>query len=350
MRYIIIILVSIYYSIQAQEVASTKTKDIGYEKAYYGLTGMLMNEYEYSLKNAVYMVENAFLGNLDLIEFYRDVKELAYLVNEYAYANADNFAYNHSDRNTMLFRASLFSVFTDTIPIQINDSLEVYHLPFTYDFKDFTGDKDWTKMFVSKLLKEKNGNCHSLPLLYKILAEESGISASLALAPNHIYIKHRSVQGGMYNTELTSAAFPLDAWLMASGYIHLDAIRSGIYMDTLNDTQTISLCLVDLAKGYEKKYGHIDDEFIELCLDKALEYYPNYINALLFKAEVIKRKLDNNMSGELFQEYENLVIKIYKLGYRKMPEKMYLNWLLDLKENKAMYSNEKIVKLQTQSK
>lgn len=353
MRYIIIILINLSFSAEAQEIALTKTNDLGFEKAYFALTGILSNEYEYSLMKAVYMVENAYLGNLSYKEFSDEIKELSHLVNEYAYANADNFAYNYSDRNTMLFRASLFNVFTDTITIKFADTVEVQHLPFTYDFEDFTGNKDWTKMFVSKLLQEGSGNCHSLPLLYKILAEESGISASLALAPNHIYIKHRSVQNGMYNTELTSAAFPLDAWLMASGYIHLDAIKSGIYMDTLTDVQTISLCLVDLAKGYEKKYGHLDDDFIESCLDKALEYYPNYINALLFKAEIIKRELDmlpENLSGELFQEYENLIVKIYKLGYRKMPDRMYINWLLDLKENKATYSNKKIIKLQTQSK
>jgi len=63
--------------------------------------------------------------------------------------------------------------------------------PYVYDFDDFMGDKDWTKQFVTKLMRTHTGNCHSLPYLYKILCEEIGAKASLVLGPNHVYIKHR---------------------------------------------------------------------------------------------------------------------------------------------------------------
>ena len=84
-------------------------------------------------------------------------------------------------------------------------------MPYSYDFDDPFGHKDWDNMFVSKLLNTGKGNCHSLPYLYKIIAEELGISAHLALAPNHIYIKHKNEKDGWYNTELTSGIFPIDA-------------------------------------------------------------------------------------------------------------------------------------------
>gem|GEM_PF-4659315 len=45
------------------------------------------------------------------------------------------------------------------------------------------------------------------------------LPAYLAMAPNHTYIKLRSDKNGWYNTELTSASFPIDSWLMVSGYI-----------------------------------------------------------------------------------------------------------------------------------
>jgi hypothetical protein len=51
------------------------------------------------------------------------------------------------------------------------------------------GDKDWSKMFVTTLIRTHNGNCHSLPYLYKILCEEIDSKASLSLEPNHVYIK-----------------------------------------------------------------------------------------------------------------------------------------------------------------
>lgn len=61
---------------------------------------------------------------------------------------------------------------------------------------------------MSKLLDTQKGNCNSMPYLYKILAEELGVDANLALAPNHVYIKHNIKSLGWYNTELTSGIFP----------------------------------------------------------------------------------------------------------------------------------------------
>jgi hypothetical protein len=49
--------------------------------------------------------------------------------------------------------------------------------------------------------------------------------------------------------------FPIDAWLMASGFIHLSSIQNAIYMDTLSTKQSIAACMVDLAQGYEKAVG-----------------------------------------------------------------------------------------------
>ena len=66
--------------------------------------------------------------------------------------------------------------------------------------------------------------------------DELGEKCWLALAPNHMYIKAKTQHIGWYNIELTTGDFPTDAWLMASGYIHLDAVRNGIYTDTLSLT------------------------------------------------------------------------------------------------------------------
>ncbi|MDI9320628.1 MAG: hypothetical protein QM530_09170 [Phycisphaerales bacterium] len=78
--------------------------------------------------------------------------------------------------------------------------------PCTDDFNDFMGDKVWTKMFVTKLMKTKSGNCHSLPTYDRLLCEEIGGNASLALAPNHLYIKHLDEKGQWTNVELTIGA------------------------------------------------------------------------------------------------------------------------------------------------
>ena len=236
----------------------------------------------------------------------------------------------------------------DTLPVIQPGGEMLYHLPFKYDFDDITGESDWTKMFVTKLLSTHKGNCHSLPYLYKIITEELGEEAYLAFAPNHIYIKQRCKSMGWYNTELTSGMFPVDSWLMASGYIHLKSIQNGVYMDALNDKQSIAVCLVDLAQGYQKKFGKDDGAFVLKACEKALEYYPNYINAMLLQVETkfhmwemnVEDNNENKAKG--LAEIQAIYNRIHELGYRKMPEEMYLDWLVSLKNEGEKYNNKKI--------
>ncbi|MDR1198026.1 MAG: hypothetical protein LBK94_03285, partial [Prevotellaceae bacterium] len=120
----------------------------------------------------------------------------------------------------------------------------------------------------------------------------------LAFAPNHIYIKIYSQETGWYNTELTSATFPVDAWIMASGYVTLDAIRNGLYMDTLSDMQAVANCLVDLAQGYQRRYGKENPEFVVKCCNTALQYHPANVNAMLTKAEAQKYYIRSLMKSK----------------------------------------------------
>jgi hypothetical protein len=190
-------------------------------------------------------------------------------------------------------------------------------------------------MFVSKLMETNIGNCHSLPYLYKIIMDELGYESHLALAPNHIYIKANNKKVGWYNIELTCGDFPTDAWYAASGYIHTDAIRNGIYMRALSDKEAVAMTLVDLAQGYQAKFGIEDGSFILKCCNTALEHFPNYINAMLLKAEILtelykQSEGETNKKQELFSQMTELYTNIHKLGYRKMPQQMYANWLNSL--------------------
>lgn len=203
-------------------------------------------------------------------------------------------------------------------------------------------------MFVSRMMQTRKGNCHSMPLLYKLIMDELGEKSWLSLAPNHMYIKVWNKRAGWYNIELTCADFPTDAWLTASGYIHLDAIRNGIYMDTLSVQQSVALCLTDLAQGYMHKYGTGDGHFIVQCCDTTLKYYPDYINALLLKAQIIAEQYKQNPSAVSKKCMNELYAGIHRLGYRKMPTDMYLNWLYSLNEYSNEYRIKKIVSYKKQ--
>ncbi|MBX9850479.1 MAG: hypothetical protein K2X86_01835 [Cytophagaceae bacterium] len=326
-----------------------------YWQALAEMERMLTAKESLSFKRAVFITENAFMNNeLDYRNFCGEIDKILTICEFYLKSNSlVNYTYN--DIEDVAKNGAIFRVMTDTIKAFTYNN--IIHYPFLYDFDDFMGNKDWSKMFVTKLLKTHSGNCHSLPFLYKIVADELGATTYLALAPNHIYLKHRNKQIGWYNTELTSGNFPIDAWLSASGYISLPAIRSGIYMDTLSSKQTITLCVIDLAKGYERKFG-IDSNFILACTDIALKYYPNYINALILKGETLKKIFDKAMSKNkaaypkevfhidackrTYEEMEKAYVTAVKLGYREMPEEMYLDWLSSLEQEKEKYKNKKI--------
>lgn len=210
--------------------------------------------------------------------------------------------------------------------------MEIINYPYAYNFDDFFGHLDWANMFVSKLLITHKGNCHSMPYLYKILADEQEVPCWLAHAPNHLYIKNLCQKSGWYNTELTSGSFPIDAWITASGYIPLTAIQSGIYMDTLSNRQSIALCMLDLAKGYKRKIKNYEDGFILRCCDFVLTVHPQNTQAMLFKAETLKRiygiqtKLKRPTASETYVKMLALYTKLLDMGYREMPESMYLDW------------------------
>lgn len=324
--------------------AISQNKEKLFEESYILLSSMTADESSYNFKKAVFSVENAYLdGNLDTTFIYKQINLMHVLSN--SIINSKKLDYAERDKDVVNKRASIFSILCDTLPLSIDGKIYKYE-PFGYDFNDVFGHKAPENLFVSKLVKTHKGNCHSLPYLYKILCEEIGIEANLALAPNHIYIKHRSIKDGWYNTELTSRMFPIDAWIMASGFVHVDAITNGVYMKALTNKESIALVLVDLANNYNAKFPDNDGMFILKCTETAIKNYPNFATALILRAETHYKQIEKNedkmkrnlLFKDLQKEYEH----IHQIGYRNMPEDMYFNWLVSLKEERSKYENKKL--------
>ncbi|KAA0127229.1 hypothetical protein FY557_13745 [Chryseobacterium sp. SN22] len=333
-----------------------------YNDAYQAIDNMLNDKQKYSFKDAVFSVENAyFQGKLDTVQLNNQVRFLTRFAKAIM-ANRE-LTYKQSDKDKVSRYAAVYSIMCRSLPIAVKDTV-VQYKPFHYDFKDIFGHNDITNLFVSKLLMTKEGNCNSMPYLYKILAEELGVDANLALAPSHVYIKHQIKSDGWYNTELTSGIFPQDSWLMASGYIHLDAIKNGVFMKALNNKESLALCLFDLAQAYNRNFPDNDGEFVLKTINRALEIYPNFAKALILRAEThkaqfaklmdqqnlsstnpenIKKAQQDPKAKELMQLMTKEYTHIYELGYRQMPEEMYLDWLVSLKTEREKYENKKLL-------
>ena len=345
----------------SQQTKSASREEIkaNYENAFSEIKSMLQGTMPPSFKRAVFATESAYLNNELSFQQFNDA--IQFLADRCRTIETQiDLYYSDKDKIQIQKNFAVFKLMSDTVKY-FSDSLnytETY--PFTYDFDDFWGDFNWSQMFVTKLISTGKGNCHSLPFLYKILAEEIGGKAYLSMAPNHIYIKQFAKQGGWYNTELTSYQFPIDAWIMASGYIHLSAIQNGVYMDTLSTKQSLAVCLTDLAKGYERRIPN-DFDFIFECLDLALEHYPNYPNAMILKAETMKKQFEKMMNKDkiqqvsnpearkIFDDMEKLYFQIHQIGYRMIPKEMYVSWLIDLKRHKEKYENKEINNLKAEN-
>jgi hypothetical protein len=326
--FLLLVIISFTTICQANFDSSVKR----YNDSYHLIEALLKNNSSFA--KAVYITENTFWPLLTEEEFVGYISALSKLAGiSRTFYQTKN--YHYRDSNNYLLNRSVLKVLCDSTHIK-GGSSAITLLPYTYNFQDPSGKADWTNMFVTKSLITQRGNCRSLAYLYKILADELGARCWLALAPGHIYIRNYSEKTGWYNTELTSGTFPTDAWMAASGYVSADAIRSGIYMDTLSNQQSIALCVLDLAKGYEIQTHNYYDGFILKCCELVLQYHAVNPMALLLKAETLKgvylkqQKEKDPMASATHDAMDSTYITLVKLHYREMPEKMYQEWLKGL--------------------
>ena len=316
-----------------------------YQKALEELSKMLRGELPLNLKDAIFTTENAFFENrLNYSEFNKAIKYLAETAQLKTVQDGHNWN-NPITKNVMLFRTM-----ADTLEIKVPQrETSVMSYPMQYDFEDFYGEKDWTKMFVSKLLATNKGQCHSLPLLYLILCEETDTEANLAYSPNHSYIKFKDNSGNWNNLELTNGRIVSDAWVTASGYITAEAIKNKVYMEPQTKQQVIAHSISYLAGGYMHKYGY--DNFIKQCVDTVLKYDTNNLSGWLVKANYETNRFEyvvnqvgrphpnilKNRYPKIFEMLEDrnaIYGRIDASGYRAMPKEAYEAWLKSVNEEK----------------
>ena len=300
-----------------------------YQDAFTEQLQMLKGQKLLDFKRAVFLTENAFYnGQLNYQTFCTTISNTGQKLKELI-----------KQRGLDKFKtASNWAVFT-----YMTDSLSINNYkPYTYDFDDFMGDKDFTKMFVTKLIKTKSGNCHSMPTFYKILCEEIGGRASLALAPNHLYIKHIDEKGQWTNLELTNGGFPRDQWIIKEMAISVEAIKSGIYMTPLSQKESIAMTMFDLANAYKFQNGY--DSFFLKITNTALLYFPKCVPLLMNKAnyyryvgenEKKKQKPNMELLKSNYATYRKTIDRIDNLGYKDMPTEQYEEWVKSVEKEKA---------------
>lgn len=330
-----------------------------YETAFDELKSMLEGTKEPNFERAVFISENPyndnkftyeqFRSNIDFYIFFinklieandkSDSIDFNVKVNQYGRFNLDDIRHMPDEKKALYKNSvanwAIFTYLTDT-----TNFYSVNHLPFTYASQDPFGIKNWSNSQVINLLysPEQKGNCFTLTAFYKILSDRLQSDARICTAPQHIYIQHRDKKGDYYNVELATAGHPGDGTIQTLTHTTTEAIKSGIALRSFDAKQSIGLCLVNLAKSYERKFGSKDDDFLLKCAELVLRHDPLNLNALLLKQQILDVRvtnfaLENNINdinklkasneiSETVNELENHLSLLYRLGYRQMPYDM----------------------------
>lgn len=291
-----------------------------YERAYGEIAAMLNGADSICLKRAVFLPEWAYVGDdLSYTSYCVCLDTMAIMLRNFITANR----LNHIPIGAHI---ALFEFFVR--PYAMNG-----YKPFDYEFEDCDGGVDFTNTFVTKLMRTHNGQCRSLPLLYKLLANEIEAEAYIAYAPRHTFVRHRDETGkGWINVELTSRNLPRDEFIVETLGITQEAIDKGTYMKPCTDREILLSLLVEMALGYMAKTGYIDS-IVERCIETVLAHDSTHLMALMVKSnclnaiaqQQLRRLIERGLPVEPFVEqlraiFSELNGRIDRTGYVEMPE------------------------------
>ena len=314
-----------------QQQTTVVCKDTFYQQAFDEITDMLEGKTEPSVKRAVFLLEWAYLkGQPDYKSYCNEIASFANNLKAF-------MLLNKLDKHPIGSNLALFEFFTNDNPLN-------GHKAYTYDFDDYMGKHDFTNTFVTKLMRTHSGQCRSLPLFYKILANEIGAQSYIAYAPMHSFIRHRSEDGKRWmNVELTNHSMPREVFIIESTGITQRAIETGIYMKPCDDKEIIIHLLMELTHGYQRLYGV--DSFVEKCVNVALQYDPDNLPAWMTLADKLycegvayqqelrrKRQPEDQWSLDNYARYKATKQKIADLGYIETSPEMYDAWMKDIQE------------------
>lgn len=294
-----------------------------YRQAYLEMADMLDGKIPLSIKRAVFLAEWAYLdGDLDYNAYCYGIDTAVAFLQMFIVANGLE---RYKTGKNLALTEYFFRPYSGN-----------GHKPFTYDFDDTGGQADFTKQFVTKVMRTHTGQCRSLPMYYKVLAEALEAEAYIAYAPAHVFIRYRN-EDKMYpekwvNVELTTHQITPEFFYKERFEISDKAIENKVYLAPLTDRETVAAQLADLAFGYWNKFKCYD-EFTRCCTEKSLEYYPQHPKACIILGKsldvaLVKHLKENGYKEDAYSrqiEAQSAALheKLQALGWEDMSEELY---------------------------
>ena len=322
-----------------------------YNSAYNEIVNMLSGKIPLNLKRAVFLVENAYhKTKLSYEKYCKQIDDLVFICRQIMKEKGLN------QNNYMACHFAIQKLFSEKFIYKNTTGQSVTFEPFSYDFVDIFGDNDQTKAFVTKLLNTKVGQCHSMPLLYLIIANELKANAFLALAPNHSYVKFGN-QYQAFGFETTNGTFTSDEWVVASGYVSSTAIKNQMYLAPLTIDKIIAECLIDLEEGLDFLFGK--SNFSIKCANTTLKYFPSSIRSILTINNILVAECAQTANKYNFPKYEEYYkypelkkqfdemveyeVAVEQTGYMKIPKGQYELWQQTANEEKQRREHLKLL-------
>lgn len=317
------------------------------------LKDMQEGKLPFSLKDAFYIYESAYgHGYLSYEEYTKVLNESVAFIRQWAKENGYDL------HQTEAAHYCIQRFMRDTL--YIHRPVKKKHLPFFYDYTDYAGTQDVRNLHVTKTLATGTGQCHTLPVVYSLLAEGLNVPCYISYAPYHSFIKYPDHTGIIRNYEPTTHWPLTDQWYSDHLYIKTGAVRSKIYLDTLNPKMIVAACLLDLALGYRTRVGVADGAFMTECIDYAMRYFPGEANIqgqmlrVIIAATRLERLLSANKitdigrvdevpgARDLLNQIEAVDRRIEELGYQDVPEEAYQALVREHEEKKLIQSSNNI--------
>ena len=325
-----------------------------FESAFDSINQMITGKKTLDLKRAVFILENVLYQNkLNYTSYCNQINNKVHIIKQIIKNE------KLSTENNVALNYAIQQLFLKPIKYTDKNGVLKTHNPLKYDFNDPLGRVDYRNKLVTKLLNTGKGQCRTMPLLYLILALEVGAKASIAYSPMHSYNAFPDNENNYYNFECTSGGFTSSSFIMASGFVRKEAIKSGVYMVPTTTQETVANLLHDLGDQQEFTIQGIND-FQLKCDKRTLEVFPNDIMALQGMANYQTAKIEAatcyagwpnpkdvyNMP-ELKTEFDardNLYNYLDNLGLAKMTEEEYNEWVKSFNQEKTKQESEEIKK------
>lgn len=309
-----------------------------YRHAFLEIKNMLEEKTQYDFKRAVFVVDNAFMkGSLDWNWYLTEITSKIPIF-ENAIQKA-GFGKYPTSKNW-----AIHMYMTDTSVT--GNGLQ----PYQYDYDNYTNDSTGV---VYNLLKNKRGNCRSLPYLYKIWCDEFNAKAYLALAPMHVFIKQQDETGVWWNIELTSFyKYMTSEDYIEQSNIQKTALESGLYLKQLDNKENLAILLDDLLRYYLNETNLKFDNFTDEVTMVSLKYKP-ISETQIKRFSSVKQKLDNEMKIKgyknyselrpdnrlysMFLEMDRIARLIDRIGYKKVSEELYKSMIEHTRKKAERY-------------